>query len=406
MRLRLAFCSVAVAATAASSPLAAPVDLSSRLSKSLRSPHVSLQRTSALAVDLRTGNVLFAHNAALPLNPASNEKLPVSWAALTRLGPGYRFATQVLGAGERVGAVWEGDLFLRGSGDPTLASADIARLAASVRAAGIRRVTGRVRGDESAFDKRRGGAGWKAYFLGGETPPLSALVVDRARGWPALSPPLLAARALRDALLARGVAVDGRPGLGRAPATAALLATDHSVRLATIVRVMNRDSDNFTAEMLLKHLGTVDGHIGTSARGARVVLEELAAARIPLAGIRIVDGSGLSSLDRLTAESLVAVIRAGLENPRIRDAFLSSLAVAGRSGTLERRLPGLAGVLRGKTGTTSVSCTLSGLVGTVVFAVLQNGAPVAFWPARAAQDRFVTALARSAYGRSTASPGG
>ena len=66
---------------------------------------------------------------------------------------------------------------------------------------------------------------------------------------------------------------------------------------------MNRDSDNFTAEMLLKHLGTLDGRVGTSARGARVVVEEMAAAQIPVAGVRIVDGSGLSSLDRMTAET-------------------------------------------------------------------------------------------------------
>ena len=182
---------------------------------------------------------------------------------------------------------------------------------------------------------------------------------------------------------------------------------DRSASLSVIVRTMNRDSDNFTAEMLLKHLGTLDGRVGTSARGARVVVEEMAAARIPVDGVRIVDGSGLSSLDRMTAETLVAVIRAGLENPRIRSAFVGSLAVAGRTGTLRSRLPGLAGIVRGKTGTTNLACSLSGLVNdSVAFAVLQNGSPVAFWPARTAQDRFVTALARSPYGRATASPSG
>ena len=396
VRFRIALCTVAMAATAVGSPPAASGDLASRLQKSLRSPYVSLAQTSALAVDMRTGTVLFGHNQNVPVHPASNEKLPVSWAALTRLGPGYRFTTSVLGTGQRMGSVWKGDLYLRGNGDPTLTTADIGRLAASLRASGIRSVTGRVRGDETVFDRRRGGDGWKKYFVGGETPPLSALVVDRAKGWPALSPPLLAARALRDALVAHGMAVTGRPGLGRAPTGAVVLATDRSASLSVIVRTMNRDSDNFTAEMLLKHLGTLDGQVGTSARGARTVLAEMAAARIPIAGVRLVDGSGLSSLDRITAETLVAVIRAGLENPRIRNAFVGSLAVAGRSGTLRTRLPTLAGVVRGKTGTTNLACSLSGIVNdSVVFAVLQNGSPVAFWPARTAQDRFVTALARS-----------
>jgi PBP4 family serine-type D-alanyl-D-alanine carboxypeptidase len=159
---------------------------------------------------------------------------------------------------------------------------------------------------------------------------------------------------------------------------------------------MNRDSDNFTAEMLLKHLGTLDGRRGTSARGGEVVLAEMKAAGIPVAGVRIVDGSGLSSHDRMSAETLVGVLRAGLENPRIRTAFVGSLAVAGRNGTLRSRLPSLAGIVRGKTGTTNRGCSLSGLLnGSIAFAVLQDGSPVAYWPARAAQDRFVTTLARS-----------
>ncbi len=396
MRLRLALCSVAIAATAVSSPLAASGDLSARLTKSLRSPYLSLARTSAIAVDAGSGTVLFAHNDTLPVHPASNEKLPVSWAALTRLGTGYRFTTEVAGVGRRAGRVWDGDLYLRSDGDPTLTSADVARLAATLRARGIRRVTGRILGDESAFDKRRGAAGWKAYFVGGETPPLSALVVDRAQGWPALSPPLLAARALRKALVTRKIAVDGSLGPGTTPDDAVTLATDHSSPLAAIVRTMNRDSDNFTAEMLLKHLGTLDGRVGTSARGAAVVIAEMRAAHIPTAGVRLVDGSGLSSLDRVTARTLAAVIRAGLENPGIRDAFVGSLAVAGRSGTLRARLPVLAGVVRGKTGTTDLACSLSGLVSnSIVFAVLQNGSPVAYWSARTAQDRFVLALAGS-----------
>ena len=113
-------------------------------------------------------------------------------------------------------------------------------------------------------------------------------------------------------------------------------------------------------------------------------------------GVRIVDGSGLSSLDRLTPAALAGVIRAGMQDPRIGKAFLESFAVAGRTGTLDTRLPGLAGLVRGKTGTTDLACSLSGVIGDrIVFSVLQNGRPVSFWSARTAQDRFVTALAGS-----------
>ena len=111
--------------------------------------------------------------------------------------------------------------------------------------------------------------------------------------------------------------------------------------------------------------------------------------------MRIVDGSGLSSLDRLTAAALVGVIRAGLDEPPHPGRIPRLARRRGADGTLGRApAPALAAVVRGKTGTTSLACSLSGVVnGSVAFAVIQNGSPVAFWPARAAQDRFVTALA-------------
>ena len=398
MQARLAVLALAICALGASAAAQAaqPTSATAKLTKSLRSPYLSLGRTAALAVSLHTGQVLYAHNETVPVLPASNEKVPVSWAALVRLGPGFRFRTTVTGTGALRGSTWDGNLILKGYGDPTLSVADLDRLAARVRAVGIRAVRGRVLGDESFFDGRRAVPGWKRGYVGLETPPLSALVVDRAKGWPALSPPLLAARAFTEALARRGVSVAGRPGLGAAPEAGALIAVDHSVRLRVIVHRLNRDSDNFTAEMLLKQLGTLDGNAGTSARGGRVVVETMAAAGIPVQGVRIVDGSGLSRLDRLTAAALVGVLRAAFTDPRIARVFVDSLAVAARNGTLQDRLSNLRGVVKGKTGTTSVACSLSGYVGSsTAFAVLQNGNPVASWAARAAQDRFVTLLARS-----------
>jgi D-alanyl-D-alanine carboxypeptidase/D-alanyl-D-alanine-endopeptidase (penicillin-binding protein 4) len=382
------------AAAAPAAPAAGPAPASKKLTTALSGPTLSLRSTAALAVDLATGAVVYAHNPALPVAPASNEKIPVAWAALTQLGPGYRFHTEVYGVGTRAGRSWDGDLVLKGYGDPTLTAADLGRLAATIRDRGIRSVTGRILGDESFYDGKRGVAGWKAYFVGGETPPLSALVVDRGLGWPALSPPLLAAKAFRQALVRHGVTVAGRPGLGTAPEDTVSLASDTSDVLSLVVRHMNHDSDNFYAEMLLKQLAAATGGVGTSAGGARVVIDAMRDAGIPVAGARMVDGSGLSRLDRLTAATLVGVLRTGLTDPVIRPAFLRSLAVAGSSGTLSTRLPSLRGRVKGKTGTTDLASTLSGIVdGAVAFAVLENGNPVSSWAARAAQDRFVTILA-------------
>jgi D-alanyl-D-alanine carboxypeptidase/D-alanyl-D-alanine-endopeptidase (penicillin-binding protein 4) len=128
-----------------------------------------------------------------------------------------------------------------------------------------------------------------------------------------------------------------------------------------------------------------------------VVVNELRAAGVPVGGVRIVDGSGLSRLDRLTAQALVGILRAGADDPAIAGHFVTSLAVAGVSGTLKRRLERrpTRGRVIAKTGTTSISSALAGFVRKrYVFAIVQNGSPVPYWTARQAQDRFVTILAR------------
>ena len=128
----------------------------------------------------------------------------------------------------------------------------------------------------------------------------------------------------------------------------------------------------------------------------RVVRDALAAAGVPLAGVRLADGSGLSSLDRLTATAVVALLEAGLAEGDLRDAFLQSLAVAGVDGTLADRLGSrpARGQVIAKTGTTSTASALSGFVrDRYAFSILQNGRPISSYWARIAQDRFATALA-------------
>ena len=169
---------------------------------------------------------------------------------------------------------------------------------------------------------------------------------------------------------------------------------------------MNRDSDNFTAEMVLKHLGTLDGGVGHDApRGGRVVLAEMRAAGIPVDGVRIVDGSGLSSLDRLTAAALAGVIRAGIGIPGSGAPSSRRSPSRAAAGTLERPAAEPRGRRARQDGHDEPRLhALRARCGDVVFAVLQNGTPVSFWSARSAQDRFVTALARIAQQRTAATP--
>jgi D-alanyl-D-alanine carboxypeptidase/D-alanyl-D-alanine-endopeptidase (penicillin-binding protein 4) len=388
-----------LAGPSAARPEAPAPSLQQRLARALRVPGTNARLGSALAVDLQTEQVVFARNETLSLLPASTEKLAVGYAALVRLGPGYRFRTEVVGLGSFAAGVWRGDLVLQGHGDPTLDRDDLAALASDVRAWGIRRVTGAVLADESAYDALRTGPGWKASYFIDECAPLSALVADRSRYATRISlePARTAATLFHEALVGAGVAVGKRSRrVLETPETALPLAQDVSEPLAAILRVMGRDSDNFLAEMLLKQLGEVLAGRGTTAAGARVVMDTLAAAGVPLAGVRIADGSGLSRLDRTTAAALVAILRAGVSEPAIRDAFLDSLAVAGVDGTLRHRMesrPARSRVIA-KTGTTSRASALAGFVrNRYVFAVVQNGSPVSTFWSRRAQDRFATVLA-------------
>ena len=403
MQLRLAAAAATIVALLlASAAQAGPRSgLQPLLSRALRAPHVSRGQTGAIALDLRTGRTLFAQNAHRALRPASNEKLATTYAALTALGPSFRIETDVLGDGSQTGATWHGNLVLKGYGDPSLNAVELGSLAHQVSAAGIRHVTGRILGDESWFDSRRTGLGWKADFYLHQSPALSALIVNR--GWTGRyetsRPALYAAQLFRSDLRQAGISVAGSAGLGVATDTATPLASVESPPISALVRHMDVFSDNFYAEMLLKEVGAVQGTAGSAAGGVAVTRRLLAAAGVPLAGVRMVDGSGLSLIDRWTPAGLAALLRTMWLNPDLQPYVIPSLPIAGETGTLEYRMrTGPAhGHVRAKTGTTANSSALSGFVGDrYVFSILENGRPVPTFSAEQSQNRFAQVLARAA----------
>jgi len=129
------------------------------LALALESPPLDQMHVGVYAVDARTGRPLVAHNEGRRFVPASNQKIPVAAAALSLLGPDYRFTTAVVAHGRREGSRLDGDLVLQGSGDPSLSSrywesgtAALQALADSVRASGVAHVTGSLVVDVSAWD--------------------------------------------------------------------------------------------------------------------------------------------------------------------------------------------------------------------------------------------------------------
>lgn len=357
--------------------------------------------SSALVVDLDTGEELFARRPDLPLAPASNEKLFVTAASLLRFTPAGTLGTAVqptTGAVIDEGGRLDGDLFLVGGGDPTLGDDDLVALADDLRELGLREVTGSVRGDDSAFDTRRGGP--RTAFrpdldIGGW---LGALVYRHGQTGDG-GPAVVAAARLQALLKVRGVtfgraARAGTLSAGGPPASQAPLAVVQSPPMSDLAAFTNKLSDNFFAEMLTKALGSRFGTAGSTAAGLGVVRGAVGELGVVP---RLVDGSGLSRSNRTTVRQLVKLLDGMRRRPE-GAAFFASLARPGQDGTLRKRMRRTAAAsrCRAKTGTLNGVSALSGTCDapnghTIAFSFVENGvyAPAA----KRIEDRMVPAIA-------------
>jgi serine-type D-Ala-D-Ala carboxypeptidase/endopeptidase (penicillin-binding protein 4) len=367
----------------------------------LRASGLAVGGTAVTIVDLSSGKVAYRYHAWRKLAPASNEKLFTTVAALETLRPGFRYETTLSGAGTRTGATYHGDIFLVGSGDPTLTSGGLKTLARRLRQSGIRHIGGRILGDESIFDRVRFGPQWKASFYGTESPPLSGLSVNRnlaPNGHMLPYPALSAARLMRQALIAEGITVSGKAATGKAPFGATELSSVNSKQLWMILRTMDRYSDNFIAEMVLKAVGALGGGKGSTAGGlavAQSVLQEMIGEDAK--NLHLVDGSGLSSANRATSSAFAELLARTATDPTLGPPLRQALAIAGVNGTLRDRPSGQGRVLA-KTGTLDGVSSLSGYATTqsgqrFAFSILMNGRYLSDWQAHAAQDKIAALVA-------------
>ncbi|MEZ4367976.1 MAG: D-alanyl-D-alanine carboxypeptidase/D-alanyl-D-alanine-endopeptidase [Kofleriaceae bacterium] len=442
---------------------------------SLRSARVGIE-----VVDVATGERLWSHDPDGRYNLASNTKVITAAAALASLGPDYRWRTSVLAMpaafSQRTGVV-DGDLYVRGRGDPTLEGDDLAGLARDLRVLGVRKVTGGLILDRSYFDgadvpphfdeqprERAGfrasvgalsvsrnaavivvepdptGAGAARVRLVPDAPEAVRLVraevitVSRGRTHVRIvsaakrdhvevsvtgqlnvddgiyygrqrvdDPAAMAMEVLRRALVDEGIRI-GRRGFQVAPTPvgARALAEHDSAELAVVLRTMNKHSDNFYAETVLKTLGAEarGAPEATWADGVAAVRAYLTGCGVDLAGLRIDNGSGLFSSTEVSPAQLVATLRCAARDFRVAPELMSSLAVAGIDGTMRRRLRGDAtvGRVRAKTGTLATVTTLTGYAGVdggrlAAFAVLVNDAGSATRrDARSLQDAIAATL--------------
>jgi len=350
--------------------------------------------------------VIAESGAGVPVIPASNQKLFVAAVALEVLGSRYRFRTEVQSAPPVAGVV-EGNVYLVGGGDPVLRTADmpdplrypsfnttaLEPLADQLVELGVTTINGDIVGDGSRYDDEFRVEAWGDAVTNVDAGPYDALLVNdgliSAENY-GLEPNRAAARIFFDLLAARGITITGSAANAARPADATLttLALIESLPLDDVLVEMLHTSDNNTAEMMLKELGFTGVGQGTRQAGLEVIRSTLAAWGVPLEGVELHDGSGLSRDNRATCTALAALVSSVPVAPALR----SVLPAAGRDGTLaDEFLDSPAeGRMVAKTGTLTDVKALTGAMpagdGTSLeFALVLNGAraddPSVFQPA-------------------------
>lgn len=443
--------------------------LEGELRRILREADLGEAIVGAVFIDVETGDVIFERGADTLLNPASNAKIVTAAAALSILGPEYRFETGLYGNVQ--GSAVDGPLFLKGRGDPSLATEDIWGLAAELRRRGVRVIRGDIVVDATFFDNETEPPAFdqqpneRAYFrapVGGvnvnrnvvavhvrpgasagrpavvTVEPEGYLVVTNdavtveggepsirfssrpndeataARVWGSIplgrrvrqrsridNPSLFAGAALLEAMRSLGIRVRGTVREGEIEQPARLLAQHSSEPLSSVLWIVGKESDNFTAETILKTLGAQGAAPGTWDRAREAAQRYLDTVGLGRDAYQLVNGSGLFDANRYSPRQLVTVLRAVWQDQTIRSEFVAQLATGGVDGTLEgrfRRAPAVRNV-RAKTGTLASVTALSGYVlapggrHTVAFSILINNARGRVARGRALQEELVTAVA-------------
>ncbi len=377
----------------------------SKLARGLAKLFRKVGKSGAFVFDPNTHQVLFSRKGGRMRILASNSKLFTASTALSRFGPEGRLHTTSWSSDPVSDGISQG-LYLRGGGDPTLSTAGLTKLADRVRASGVTTVQGPLRYDASFLD---GQTGIPEHGISFESVGrLSGLEIDN--GSPS-DPARTAAQRFEDALRKDGVSIGHSVTPANVPSGALQVGDFASPTLAEIVQDTLVPSDNYLAEMLLKDVGSQFGGIGSTAGGISQVKLFASKRGAKFAGE---NGSGLTRRNKASPASVVKLLDSMIEvdakasqddqaaQERLRDAWIDSLAVAGRTGTVARRMRGTAaaGNCHLKTGTLDGVSALSGYCfrggndadHAVIFSLLMNKTNVN--RAHVVQDRMAALIAR------------
>ncbi|MGA7354583.1 MAG: D-alanyl-D-alanine carboxypeptidase [Candidatus Cybelea sp.] len=345
----------------------------------------------SFAVVDASGNTIFDERADRAVAPASVQKLVVAASALDALGSAYRFHTLFAG-GEGVGdnRALEGNLWLIGSGDPSLASSDLRNGIGVLARSGLRRISGSVVVDATALtgpelnphwapddDGQDYAAPTSAISVDGDTIESREMIggVEQSVYTPMQGVVRYVASQVNAMLKARGIVSSLPPAIGAAPLESVVLWDHRSAPLQALETHMLFVSDNHYAEQLLRTLGGETDGTANDAGGLEAERNFLARRGIPMPGLRLFDGSGLSPQNRVAAITLARLLA---DN---EPSLYLLLPRGGREGTLENYdFTTALGRVRAKSGHLTDVAALSGYVttvhhGRVAFAFLIDGSP-------------------------------
>ncbi len=338
--------------------------------------------TSIMIYNPLNQDTLLAENITRPMIPASVTKLFTTATALSVMGGDYYFSTRLLTDDLHVeDGIINGNLYIKGYGNSMFTSSDLNEMVFDLVGMGIKEITGNIIGDDSYFDDIYIRDDWipneKANV---KLPAISALVLDRNQSITqrkvgnrirhysenVKNPPVFVASRLKDKLISEGIIVNGVEKNSAAPLRAKLLS-EKRTSIREIISVINKNSDNFLAEVLFKAIGAASsGKQGNSLYSQQSILNFIDVNGIYKPGTSIVDGSGISRFDQVTLASVTGVLEKMYFDLRHFDDFYNSLSIAGIDGTLRNRMSGTPAEnnFRGKTGTLNGVISVSGYLTT------------------------------------------
>lgn len=337
------------------------------LQQRLRAALGGEQQVWSVTVADGAGRLLADVNGTRPRVPASNQKLISTAIALDRLGPDYRLGTRL----------WrqpDGSLRITGEGDPDLDLAQLRRFAKLALGSGNGRILLVEEPQQRWWPQ---GWEWADRYEAYGAPITRLALTSNALDMAVPNPPSRLQRLLSQEIKRQGgsAAITLVSAAGAAGDGAELLHEERSIGMHGLLSLANTDSHNFTAEVLLRQ-GTGSWDLPQARQRAMLWLS---AQGLPMAGVNVVDGSGLDRGNRVTSRLLAALLLRMAQHPYAHQ-YTASMAIAGQRGTLRSLWRGteLEGHFRGKTGTIRGVRSISGVLdtpeGTRYVSLVSNGA--------------------------------